>query len=84
MKIYLRCCYHLCVYVLTQWVVRFIFKLVWRVKIKGMENIPEKGSFLLASNHISLADPPLIGCIVRREIFFFAKEDLYIKLILKI
>ena len=54
-----------------------LFKLFWRLEITGAENVPFKGGCLLASNHISLADPPLVAASLERHIHFFAKEELF-------
>lgn len=46
--------------------------------MKGRENIPQRGSVIIASNHLSYLDPPLLGWTVkRREIYFLAHEDLF-------
>jgi 1-acyl-sn-glycerol-3-phosphate acyltransferase len=67
------------VYVVCQSVSRLIF----HVSVKGREHIPKSGPFIAASNHTSFADPPLIGSLIKREIAFFAKEELFHKVILK-
>jgi len=56
---------------------RIISKLVFRIKAEGRENIPRKGGFILASNHISYYDPPLVGSWITRELYFFAKKELF-------
>ena len=48
-------------------VIRFLFKLLTRVEIIGFENIPKQGGVLLASNHISRLDAPLVFALLRRE-----------------
>jgi len=55
-------------------------KLVLRLEIHGAENIPSQGSCILASNHASFLDPPLIGCAamhVGRAVRFMARDTLY-------
>ena len=47
------------------------------VKVNGLEQVPKTGAFILASNHISYFDPPLVGSWIRRELFFFAKKELF-------
>ncbi len=37
-----------------------IFHLLYRVKIVGRENIPTRGGYIIAHNHISLFEPPFI------------------------
>jgi 1-acyl-sn-glycerol-3-phosphate acyltransferase len=54
-----------------------IGRLFFRIKIRGRENIPREGGFILASNHISYFDPPLVGSFITRELFFFAKKELF-------
>jgi 1-acyl-sn-glycerol-3-phosphate acyltransferase len=56
---------------------RAIFKIFWRLKVSGLENIPSKGGVIIASNHLSLADPPLIGASLPKPIFYMAKKELF-------
>jgi 1-acyl-sn-glycerol-3-phosphate acyltransferase len=60
---------------------RFIFWLltntVWRRRVIGVENVPAKGGVLIAPNHRSVADPPIIGSAVNRPMFFMAKQELF-------
>jgi 1-acyl-sn-glycerol-3-phosphate acyltransferase len=58
---------------------RLISTLFFRVKITGQEHVPKKGGFILASNHRSYADPPVVGSSFRREYFSFAKRELFEK-----
>ncbi len=52
-------------------------KWFFRVKIVGQRNIPKKGGCILASNHISYLDPPLVGLMAKREVYYLAKEGLF-------
>jgi len=45
--------------------------------VRGRERIPRRGGIVVASNHISFWDPPLIGAAVPRELFFLAREELF-------
>lgn len=54
-----------------------LFKLVFRCRITGQENIPKAGGVVIAANHLSLWDPPLIGTFVPRPIHFMAKKELF-------
>ncbi|MEA3305671.1 MAG: lysophospholipid acyltransferase family protein [Candidatus Omnitrophota bacterium] len=42
-----------------------------------MENIPESGSFVMASNHVSYLDPLAIGAFVSRDLNFITKKELF-------
>lgn len=39
---------------------RLLFHLLASVKISGQENVPQKGAYLIAFNHISTFDPPFV------------------------
>ncbi|MBN2227385.1 MAG: 1-acyl-sn-glycerol-3-phosphate acyltransferase [candidate division Zixibacteria bacterium] len=47
------------------------------MKIVNNNKIPRSGSFILASNHISLVDPPFLGSAVGRPMHFIAKRELF-------
>ena len=42
-------------------ILRILFKIFLRLEVKGAENIPATGPLVIASNHLSLLDPPVIG-----------------------
>ncbi len=46
-------------------------------RIQNLDQVPREGSLIVASNHISFWDPPLIGSAVTRELYFLAKEELF-------
>jgi len=54
-----------------------IYKFVFKGHLIGRENIPQKDSFILVSNHGSLLDPPLLGHAIGRNIAFMAKAELF-------
>lgn len=60
---------------------RFAFvvylKIFYKWEIDGSENIPDKGSVILAANHISNFDPIVVACSVKRPVRFMAKEELF-------
>ncbi|MFA7330821.1 MAG: lysophospholipid acyltransferase family protein [Candidatus Delongbacteria bacterium] len=64
-------------YRFVAWVLRQVFRLGYRLEVSGLERIPRQGSLILASNHQSNLDPPLIGCFFPREISFVAKKQLF-------
>lgn len=55
----------------------FFFKLYFRLSINGSCNIPDYGPFILASNHTSYLDPPLLGVSIKRKLHFVAKKELF-------
>lgn len=48
------------------------------VDSEGLENIPKEGGCLIASNHVSLFDPPLVSIAINfRQVHFVAKKELF-------
>lgn len=56
---------------------RACYTLIWRLKINGLENIPKNTGAVIASNHASLGDPPLIGCTIPWRVYYMAKKELF-------
>ena len=56
------------------------FKFYLNLKVHGMENLPEAGSFVLAANHISYLDPVVIlsALLSKREIAPIATKGLFV------
>ena len=56
---------------------RFLGRLFWSFRAEGLEHVPATGGLIIASNHRSYADPPLVGAAIQRQLFFFAKAELF-------
>lgn len=56
---------------------RFLSRIPFRVRVFGLNHLPESGGFILASNHISYFDPPMVGSQITRELYFFGKKELF-------
>ncbi len=54
----------------------FIFTL-WRMRVSGAQNVPAAGAVIVACNHISYFDPPLLGTACPRRIRYMAKASLF-------
>jgi len=54
-----------------------IYKFVFKGHLIGRDNIPQKDSFIMVSNHGSLLDPPLLGHALGCNISFMAKAELF-------
>lgn len=65
------------IYNICRALLRGIYKILFRLEAKGLENIPSSGGVLLCSNHISLLDPPTIGILLKRKVHFMAKKELF-------
>ncbi|MGC9326276.1 MAG: lysophospholipid acyltransferase family protein [Candidatus Hinthialibacter sp.] len=64
-------------YRIQRFLIRTLTRGYFRLQLIGVENIPSSGPLLLAANHCSLLDPPLIGLVVPRQITYLAKEELF-------
>lgn len=64
-------------YKLSQFVAGPFLKLLFRLEVEGLENIPEGGPAILASNHTSSLDHYLFPAVVKRRITFIAKAELF-------
>lgn len=53
------------------------FKLVYRLEVQGKENIPQDNSYIIAANHLSTLDPPLVCAIMKRGVAYMAKKELF-------
>jgi 1-acyl-sn-glycerol-3-phosphate acyltransferase len=65
------------------WTVRALLGMAIQVYFSlernGRKNIPKKGPVILAANHRSFLDPFVIGCLIRRPVYFVAKKELFEK-----
>lgn len=54
-------------------------RLFLGLRIHGVERLPRKSGFVVASNHFSSWDPPVLGVSVPGEIHYMAKKELFEK-----
>lgn len=52
-------------------------KLVYRIEVHGLENIPKDNKYIICPNHLSTLDPPIICAIMPRNVAFMAKKELF-------
>lgn len=57
--------------------IKRISVLVWHAEATGTENIPMTGPLIIACNHVSNLDPPVMGCFSDRQISYMAKKELF-------
>lgn len=54
-----------------------VLRVVFRMRVIGVENVPREGPALLAANHVSVLDPPVVGSGASRPLQFMAKAELF-------
>ena len=64
---------------LVKFSARVFFKTCYDLRVEGLENIPQEGPLIIASNHLSNADPPAVGGFAGlvRDSRFMAKKELF-------
>ncbi len=50
-----------------RWVLRLLLRWLCHVEVIGLENVPRQGGAILAVNHLSRIDPPLVYALVERD-----------------
>jgi 1-acyl-sn-glycerol-3-phosphate acyltransferase len=56
---------------------RAMFAVYFRWSVFNPERVPQTGGVILASNHASFLDPPLVGSGLHRDINYLARESLF-------
>lgn len=64
-------------YTLARWIIGLVFRVVWRPRIVGVENVPRTGPVIIASNHLSFIDSVVIPLAVPRRVRFLAKAEYF-------
>jgi 1-acyl-sn-glycerol-3-phosphate acyltransferase len=64
-------------FLLARAIFRVSFRLFFRLKVTGAENVPADGGVLVASNHQSFFDPIIVAISNRRSVFFMARDSLF-------
>lgn len=57
--------------------IRVFTFLLCHWQVSGRENVPRRGGMIIAPNHTSYLDPPVVGSAFNRQIFFMAKAELF-------
>lgn len=64
-------------YTILKNIVKFVCKVIFFVRVEGEENIPKEGCVILAANHISFWDPPILIAFLSRPMRTMAKSELF-------
>src|SRR3954471_13165418 len=66
---------------MAYWVLKLlltpVLRFFWRVRVEGIENIPDEGPAILASNHVSFCDSIFLPLVLRRRVTFVAKAEYF-------
>ncbi|MCL2235328.1 MAG: 1-acyl-sn-glycerol-3-phosphate acyltransferase [Defluviitaleaceae bacterium] len=64
-------------YAFAKTVVSFVYKIFFKTKVTGAENIPKEGGVILCCNHRSYHDTVVLGLISPKPVHFLAKKELF-------
>lgn len=64
-------------YGFAKWVLHGFTGALLAPKVTGLENVPMDGGLVVAANHRSYLDPPLLGSWFPRTISYMAKQELW-------
>ena len=65
-------------YAIVRAILNFFFFVIFGLKVEGRENVPKTGAIIVAPNHKSYWDPPVVGVAFNtRIIHYMAKEELF-------
>jgi 1-acyl-sn-glycerol-3-phosphate acyltransferase len=60
-----------------------LLRVAFRYRIVGAEKVPRDGGVIVAANHISNLDPPILGVALPRPVSYMAKKELFAIPVLK-
>jgi len=65
----------------TYWVLKAvltpILRLLFPVRVEGLDHVPKQGAAILASNHLSFSDSVFLPLVLRRRVTFVAKAEYF-------
>jgi 1-acyl-sn-glycerol-3-phosphate acyltransferase len=64
-------------YTLARLIAGFVFRVLWRPRIVGVDHVPASGPVIIASNHLSFIDSVVIPLAVSRRVRFLAKAEYF-------
>ncbi|HEX2914441.1 MAG TPA: lysophospholipid acyltransferase family protein [Chloroflexia bacterium] len=66
------------IFIILRWLVRLLLRAMFRIEVRGLENLPKEGGYIFAGNHLSWIDPFLMLAFAPatpRIYFIAARED---------
>jgi 1-acyl-sn-glycerol-3-phosphate acyltransferase len=61
----------------ARWVGRFLARVVWDTHVTGAERVPRSGPVVLAANHVTLLDGPLLIGVAPRPLHILVKQEMF-------
>lgn len=64
-------------YGFSRWLIRLLLRLKYGFKVEGGDSVPATGGIIVAANHCSYLDPPVLACALKRRVRFMARDTLF-------
>lgn len=75
----MRLGFYLLYYAVGKFSFAIIFRVIFRTHIVGRDRVPREDGLLVVCNHISFADPPLLGVAMPRPVEFMTMAEMFRK-----
>jgi 1-acyl-sn-glycerol-3-phosphate acyltransferase len=62
-------------YEMLRWFILIVVAIIVRLSLYGLNNVPSRGPFILAPNHLAWVDIPLVALHIHRKVVYMAKEE---------
>ena len=62
-------------YALARLIVTPLYRVLWRVRVEGVERLPRRGPAIVAANHVSFFDSVVLIMSMRRTLSFVGKAE---------
>lgn len=60
-------------------IVSVLVKIIYRVKVNGIENFKDDKPIIISANHTHVFDPVILAMLTKRQIFFLSKKEIFEK-----
>ena len=64
-------------YTVLKKLLTWLFNIVYNLRVHDAEKVPDTGSYLVVSNHISMGDVIILAVSCKRQIYYMAKRELF-------
>jgi len=64
-------------YNIVRFISGIICRIIYRIEIKGIENVPLEGNLIICANHSNNLDPVILSIAFPRQINWMAKKELF-------
>lgn len=60
-------------------IVSVLIKIIYRVRVNGIENLKDDKPIIISANHTHIFDPVILATLTKKQIFFLSKKEIFEK-----